>query len=132
MSRVFSLSEAASIALHGLVLVAKSENGLNVTDISEKIDSSRHHVAKVLQRLVKAGYLGSHRGPGGGFYLKMDPEKVTLLDVYETIEGKIEVTKCPLDKPVCPFEKCLINNITGRMTTEFIDYLRSQTLNLFL
>ena len=132
MSRVFSLSEAASIALHGLVLVAKSENGLNVTDISEKIDSSRHHVAKVLQRLVKAGYLGSHRGPGGGFYLKMDPEKVTLLDVYETIEGKIEVTKCPLDKPVCPFEKCLINNITGRMTNEFIDYIRSKTLNLFL
>ena len=132
MSRVFTLSEASSIALHGLVLVAKSENGLNVLDIAEKIDSSKHHVAKVLQRLVKAGFLGSHRGPGGGFYLRMDPEKVSLLDIYETIEGKIEVTQCPLDKPVCPFDRCLINNVTGRMTREFIDYMKGQTLNLFL
>ncbi len=132
MSRLFSLSEASSIALHGLVLIARSKDGLNVVDIAVKIDSSRHHVAKVLQRLVKAGFLTSHRGPGGGFHLKMSPEDIDLLDIYETIEGKIVITECPLDKPVCPFDKCIINNITGKMTSDFKDYLKSQNLKMFL
>ena len=132
MSRLFSLSEASSIALHGLVLIAKSKDGLNVVDIAQKIDSSKHHVAKVLQRLVKAGFLISHRGPGGGFHLKMAPEDIDLLDIYETIEGKINITECPLDKPICPFDKCLINNITGKMTSDFKDYLKSQNLKMFL
>ncbi len=132
MSRLFTLSEASSIGLHGLVLIAKSENGLNVLDVAEKIDSSKHHVAKVLQRLVKAGFLGSHRGPGGGFFLKKPARDISLLEIYETIEGKIVITDCPLDKPVCPFDKCIINNITGRMTGEFKDYLDGQTLDMFL
>lgn len=132
MSRLFTLSEASSIGLHGLVLIAKSEHGLNVMDIAEKIDSSKHHVAKVLQRLVKAGFLSSHRGPGGGFYLKKPAGEISLLEIYETIEGKIVITDCPLDKPVCPFDKCIINNITGRMTGEFKDYLNGQTLDMFL
>ena len=132
MSRLFALSEASSIALHGLVLIAKSKDGLNVVDIAQKIDSSKHHVAKVLQRLVKAGFLTSHRGPGGGFQLKMAPEEIDLLEIYETIEGKINITQCPLDKPICPFDKCIINNITGKMTLEFKDYLKSQTLKMFL
>jgi Rrf2 family protein len=132
MSRLFSLSEAASIALHGLVLIAKSKDGLNVTDIAEKIDSSKHHVAKVLQRLVKAGFLSSHRGPGGGFHLKMAPEDIDLLEIYETIEGKIVISQCPMDKPICAFDKCIINNITGKMTSDFKDYLKSQNLKMFL
>jgi len=132
MSRLFALSEASSIALHGLVLIAKSKDGLKVVDIAEKIDSSKHHVAKVLQRLVKAGFLASHRGPGGGFQLKLPPEEIDLLEIYETIEGEIVISQCPLDKPVCPFDKCIINNITGKMTAEFKDYLKSQTLKMFL
>ena len=132
MSRLFALSEASSIALHGLVLIAKSKEGLNVVDIAGKIDSSKHHVAKVLQRLVKAGLLTSHRGPGGGFHLKKEPKEIALLEIYEIIEGKINITKCPLDKPICAFDKCIINNITGKMTEEFKDYLKGQTLNLFI
>jgi Rrf2 family protein len=132
MARLFALSEASSIALHGLVLIARSKDGLNVVDIAKSIDSSKHHVAKVLQRLVKAGFLSSHRGPGGGFHLKLAPEEIDLLEIYETIEGKIVISPCPLDKPICPFEKCIINNITGKMTSEFKDYLKNQTLNMFL
>ena len=132
MANLFTLSEASSIALHGLVLIAKSKDSLKVADIAEKIDSSKHHVAKVLQRLVKAGFLASHRGPGGGFHLKMAAEEINLLDIYETIEGKITISQCPLDKPICPFDKCILNNITGKMTSEFMDYLRSQNLKMFL
>ena len=87
MSRIFSLSEAASIALHSMVLIARSTNGINVVKITEVTGFSKNHIAKVLQRLVKADMLRSVRGPAGGFYLKKEAVEITFLDIYEAIEG---------------------------------------------
>ena len=132
MAKVVTLSEAASIGLHGMILVAQAKCITNVSAISEATQSSRHHVAKVMQRLVKDDLLVSLRGPNGGFNLKKDPKEITLLDIYESIEGKIEITKCPLDKPVCPFEKCILENVAQKMTREFKDYLLGHTLESYM
>jgi Rrf2 family protein len=132
MSKIVSLSEAASIALHGIILIAREKEGMNVVKIAEATNTSRHHVAKVMQRLVKSGYLVSHRGPRGGFELKKKPEDITFLEIYETIEGTIEINTCPMDKPVCPFDKCILNNVTSKMSKEFREYLRNQTINEYI
>lgn len=132
MSKVFSLSEAASIAIHGVILIAQQKEGMNVIQIAERTNTSKHHVAKVMQRLVKAGYLISHRGPSGGFILKKDPSGISFLDVYETIEGPIELSSCPMDKTVCPFDKCIMNNVTSKMTIDFKNYLKDQTVDKYI
>ncbi|MFU8843512.1 MAG: RrF2 family transcriptional regulator [Bacteroidales bacterium] len=132
MGHVIQFSEAAFIALHGMVIVAKSEGLTNVITIAGQLDSSRHHVAKVMQRLVKDGFLHSHRGPNGGFVLKKSPEQITLLDIYESVEGKIEIGDCPLDNPICPFDKCIFNNVTKKLTQEFVNHMKGETLNKFL
>ena len=134
MAHVIQFSEAAFIALHGMVLVAQAKNGelVNVIQISERLNSSKHHVAKVMQRMVKEGYLNSHRGPSGGFTLKMPAEDIKLLDLYESIEGKIEIGDCPLDHPICKFDKCIFNNITKKMTEEFVEYMKNETLDNFI
>ena len=132
MAHVIQFSEAAFIALHGMVIVAKADELVNVVKISEQLNSSKHHVAKVMQRLVKDGYLTSHRGPTGGFALRIPPEDITLLELYESIEGRIVVGNCPVDNPVCPFDKCIFNNVTSKLTNDFIDYMKSQTLKDFI
>ena len=132
MAKIVTLSEAASIALHGMILVAKADKMINVVQISEKISSSKHHVAKVFQRLVKEKFIESHRGPSGGFTLKKKAGEITLLEIYEAIEGKIEVQECPMDKQVCPFNKCIFNSVTKDMTNQYRDYLQSKTLAMYL
>ncbi len=132
MAKIVTLSEAASIALHGMVLVAKDESHTNVQKIAEATKSSRHHVAKIMQRLVKDDYLESFRGPKGGFKLKKKPQEITFLEIFESIEGKIVTSSCPLDKEVCGFDKCIMNNITHKMTVQFQEYMRAQTLDHYL
>ena len=61
MGKVVTLTEAASIALHGMIIIARSKHLVNVQEIAELTGTSRHHVAKIFQRLVKAGYLYSQR-----------------------------------------------------------------------
>jgi len=132
MSKVFTLSEAASIAIHGMVLIAKEGDKMNVARIAEMTGSSKHHVAKVLQRLVKDDLLASMRGPHGGFILRKNPEDITLLDIYESIEGTIVINDCPLDKQICAFEKCIIGNVVNKMTKTFREYLYVQTLKEYI
>lgn len=132
MSRILTLSEASSIAVHGMILVARSDKLVNVNQIAELTSSSRHHVAKVFQRLVKENFISSNRGPSGGFSMKMAPADISFLDIYEAIEGKIEITKCPLDKPICPFDKCIFKNVIKDLTLEFRKYMEEQTLDKYL
>jgi len=132
MTRVVTISEAASIAIHSMVLIANSEKMINATQLSKIMGSSKHHVAKIAQRLVKENILRSIRGPHGGFSLKKRPEDVTLLQIFEAIEGKIEITECPMDNPVCPFDKCIMGNIVKKMTTEFRDFFQNHTLKDYL
>lgn len=132
MSKIVTLTEAASIALHGMIIVAKAEKMANVIHIAELTGSSKHHVAKIFQRLVKDNFLESHRGPTGGFTLKKDPADISLLEIYESIEGKIEVSTCPLDKHICPFDKCIMDNVTRKMTVDFRNHLKSHTLKDYL
>ena len=68
MNKVVQLSEASSIGIHAMVLIAQSEVHMNVSDLAERIGASRNHLAKVMQRLVKDGFVKSSRGPTGGFF----------------------------------------------------------------
>ena len=111
------------------ILITNSKENINVAHIAEITKSSRHHVAKVLQRMVKEGFLESNRGPNGGFQLKRQPEDISLLNIFEAIEGKIQESGCLSDNPLCPFDKCLMGNIINRMTMEFRDYLDTQKLS---
>jgi Rrf2 family protein len=128
MAKIVSYSEAASIGMHGMVLVARAGETINVQKIADITGSSRHHVAKVMQRLVKEGFLLSNRGPSGGFKLNIEPENITLLQIYEAIEGQVKVISCPHEKLVCPFDKCIMGTVVNKMTQTFRDHLTANTL----
>jgi Rrf2 family protein len=55
--------------------------------VSQKIPPS--FLAKILQKLVRAGLLSSSRGVGGGFRFRRGPGDVTLLSAIEAVEGPL-------------------------------------------
>ncbi len=131
-NKIFNLSEAASIAIHSMVYVAQNNKMTNVIKISEHFHFSKHHVAKVMQRLTKAGMIKSNRGPSGGVVLAMDPKDISLLDIYEVIEGKILISDCPMGYEFCSFNKCLFGPIVNDMTKRFKEYLQEKNIQYFL
>jgi len=133
MAKIVNISEAVTIALHSVILIAKNKGSqVNVNYIAKETESSKFHIAKVLQKLVKDGFLGSNRGPAGGFHLIDDPENITLLQIYESVEGRIVVSRCPLGKPNCPMGNCVFEDMTMKMTKEFREYLESKKVSDYL
>jgi FeS assembly SUF system regulator len=49
---------------------------------------------KVLGKLAAAGLLQSSRGARGGVWFARPPERITLADIIEAVEGPIAMTQC--------------------------------------
>ncbi len=129
MAKVVYISEAASLAVHSMALIAGSSEMLNVNQIADITHASRNHLAKVMQILVKNNYLDSVRGPKGGFTLKGDPAQITLLEIYELIEGTLDHSYCGIQTGKCPFRACVFGGLASKFSREFNDYLGRTTLS---
>lgn len=75
----------------------------------------RSFLVKIARDLIKAKMIVPKEGRGGGYSLAKDPQKVTLKQVVEAIEGEVATAsclvhgakKCPLaDK--CPHKKMMV------------------------
>ncbi|HNW89617.1 MAG TPA: Rrf2 family transcriptional regulator [Bacteroidales bacterium] len=130
MSHIVSISEAASIGIHVIVLIARSKNNnMNVKKLSELTGASKNHIAKVMQRMVKDNFVKSTRGPAGGFILNKSPQDISLLNVYESLEGEMAISKCPFDHQICPFDECMMGGIIHKVTDELHEYFRNKKIS---
>lgn len=123
MSRLVHISEAASLAIHSLALIASSNVKLNAKKIAQILHSSQNHLAKILQVLAKNEYLASNRGPGGGFVMNKNASEVSMLEIYQLIEGTVECHLCGIAENTCPFITCIFGGKPDQLTNEFVEYL---------
>lgn len=78
-------------------------------EIAEEQDVPLEYLQKILQKLTRGGFVNAHRGAYGGFYLAREPKDINLLEVIETMQGKLAMNKCFLGKDGCPrAPKCVL------------------------
>ena len=89
---------------------------------------SEAHLAKVLQRLARAGLVRSTRGPGGGFRLVQPAEETSLLTVYEAIDGPLSDNGCLLGNRACGLKSCLLGQPLNDINGQVRDYFSKTSL----
>ena len=85
------ISRSAGYALLAVGYIAQHE-GQNVVlsqEISIKCDIPLEYLLKILQQLVRANVLHSKRGPHGGFSLAKSPNKISVLQIIEAVDGPL-------------------------------------------
>ena len=120
-------------ALRSLVYI-QSQNMLQrkpgVVEISREIDSPQFFTAKILHRLVKMGFIESHKGKNGGFFFNPEKPDLPLRDFIAAIEGEKlftgcgfglrqcdENNPCPLHFHYAPIRDAL-NKLTANQTVQ--------------
>ena len=73
----------------------------SVEEISRAMFVPKTFLAKILQRLMRAGIVSSTRGVKGGFQLAKRPKDINLLEVIEAIQGPSAPNLCAIDKRMC-------------------------------
>ncbi len=132
MSSIFRISEAASLAMHTMVyLDANRGRTASAKEIAGKLGVSEAHLAKVLQRLTRGGYLKSTRGPKGGFVLNAGNNETTLLEIYELIEGSLISNSCLFSSQACSGSDCIIGGFLEQMSNQLKDYLSETNISSY-
>lgn len=91
---------------------------------------------RIIASLAHSQLIKTFPGREGGVQLARPSTHISLLDVYEAVEGPIQLsacfsdkTDCPLDTP-CPVQKCLRQvqkTIVNELSSIHFDQIKSNT-----
>lgn len=96
------LTKNSDYAIRALLELAKNKNDfLSSRDISKKQGIPYHFLRKSLRELVRNNFVISKEGGGGGFKISIDPAKIKIGRVMETLQGQIRLSECMLRKKLC-------------------------------
>ncbi len=126
---IVHLSDAALIAMHALAgLAAAPDRWVQSKELAAIIDASENHLAKVMQRLVKASYVKSVKGPSGGFQLAKPADAISFRDAIEAVDGPLTGDFCPFRTDRCNPVNCIFGQEISRHSAELVAYLSKRTI----
>jgi Rrf2 family protein len=111
-------------------LAERAEHGAcSAKDVAEAYGIPQEALAKILQRLVKAGLLHSQHGTNGGYTLARDPGKISAFEVIRAIDGPLFITSCVTVRGECDqSERCNIREPLRRVSDGIEELLRGITI----
>ena len=125
------ITRSGEYGLKGLLFLAKQppDTVSLVTVVSRNQKVPEKFLAKIFQRLSKAGLLRSIRGANGGFTLGRPAREITMREVIEAIEGPIALNRCLVRKGECDEEKtCPFHGVFERAQEGFLAVLERTTM----
>lgn len=75
-------------------LAGSPGQALSTAELAEEFGLSRHHLAKIMQRLVQGGIVTIQRGGGGGATLARPPDQIRLGGVVRLLEDGHALVEC--------------------------------------
>ncbi len=90
---------------------------------------SVRYLAKIIQDLRRSGIVRSTRGAHGGYTLSRPAEEITLLDIWESLDGPIYPVDCIAEPGECEmWDQCVTRDVWTRMKEAFEQVLGETTL----
>jgi Rrf2 family protein len=109
MLKLTKKADYGLIALKHLAVNAPASS--SAKEIAEAYGIPAALLSKILQKLVKNGFLRSEHGTNGGYKLARDPRDITAYEVIRTIDGPIFLTTCFTEHGYCCHtDKCIVRD----------------------
>ena len=89
---MLSISSKTRYGIAAMLALAESYGSglLQIKDISSRCNIPHQYLEQIFNRLGKTGVIKSTRGKNGGYELANAPQRVTVLDIVNSLEGEIE------------------------------------------
>ncbi len=103
------ITKKSKYAIKALIYLAKkpSKEPVLIEEISTEEKIPKKFLEAILLDLRKAGYLGSKKGKGGGYYLLKSAAEINMADVMRLFDGAIALVPCVAHKYYERCEECL-------------------------
>ncbi len=98
----------------------KRNSSVKGKTIAEKQDISEAYLEQIMIPLKSEGFVKTVRGCHGGYALNREPSQVSVLDLIELFEGRIQLVKCVGgEEGDCPrMEICPTSGVWNKFSEE--------------
>jgi Rrf2 family protein len=125
------IRQHSDYAMRLMLQLAQQGGGepLSVRVLAERENISYQFACKILQNLHKADLVVSAMGTRGGYGLSRSPDRITMAQVLEAVQGRPLVNRCTKGILSCPRQgACPVNKKLEGLQTVLDDYLAGVTL----
>lgn len=100
---MLKLTKKADYALMAMKHLAEhaGQNSRSAKDVADAFGIPPEALAKILQRLAKAGLLHSQHGINGGYTLARPANTISAFEVIQAIDGPLFITSCVTVRGEC-------------------------------
>ena len=129
------ITRQADYALRAMLFLAHLDTHQRAatSDIAKKQHIPPSFLAKIISQLSIAGLIQTSRGARGGVAMARTPEKISLLEVVEAIDGPIALNECTGNMANCPFgEECPLRPLWCDTQAELVNKLKKTNFAQFI
>jgi Rrf2 family protein len=105
---------------------------IQLNEISNRQEISEKYLSQLVIQLRLAGLINSVRGSKGGYYLAKSPDKISVKDIVEPLEGSMNIIDCVDDNNDCSRKDHCITievwKILSEKINETLDSFKLSTL----
>jgi Rrf2 family protein len=128
------ITRQADYALRAMLYLAHVDpkERASTSDIARIQHIPSSFLAKIISQLSIAGLIQTSRGARGGVAMARTPDKISLLEVVEAIDGPIALNECTGDVIACTFgDDCPLRPIWCETQAELVNKLKTTNFSQF-
>ena len=138
---MFKINRRTDYAIRVMLCLARRASGarLPTQAVQKEMQIPRSFLQRIIADLARVGLVNTFAGPNGGLELARRAEAINLRQVWEAIEGPIQISDCLTGREACLFETdCPVNRrwqrlqalITGELEAIRLDELAQEASRL--
>lgn len=122
----YAVTAMMDIALH------EQQGPVTLADISQCQGISLSYLEQLFSKLRKHGLVTGVRGPGGGYRLAKSVDKISIADIIQSVDEKLDMTKCGGKGDCSNGEKCLTHQLWFDLSCRLYEFLSGIKLDQYV
>lgn len=118
----FAVTAMLDLALH------HGKGPVPLAEISERQKISLSYLEQLFGKLRRHELVESMRGPGGGYSLARELDRVSVADIIAAVDEPIDATSCGGNENCQDDHRCMTHDLWTNLNHRISDYLTSITL----
>ena len=101
----------------------------SIAEIAAQQGVPKKFLEKILQDLIRSGFVRSKRGPSGGYSLAKSPGDISFQDIIEALEGPVAVNVCMDQTQRCGhLSRCVMMGVWNEVQRRVMEVFTRTTL----
>ena len=118
----YAVTAMLDLALHA------EEGPVSLAEISQRQEISLSYLEQLFSRLRKNGLVTSTRGPGGGYRVARDLDKVAVSEIIGAVNESVDATQYAGKENCHSHGRCLTHDLWEGLSEQIEDFLSGVSL----